>query len=172
MELAGTVVNHANDDPDRDMENNRTLSASWFAASPHCIMNLLTCSTVETSPCPENLVKSGILYLWGKGIWSYTAGYEVLYIRDCYFGFKPNWSLITLAISFVKSWPVFCVTWGSIGVIGCAANGAWGEAEGCATEGCAVAGCAVDAGRGSAVFTDWLFFISNAYWVFWLDGEW
>ena len=39
-------------------------------ASPNCRRNLLTCSIVETSPCPENLVKSGILYLCGRGIWS------------------------------------------------------------------------------------------------------
>ena len=31
-------------------------------------MNLLMCSTVETSPCPENMVKSGSLYLWATTV--------------------------------------------------------------------------------------------------------
>ena len=68
MEFVGRVVNQAKADPDKDKENNRTLSGSWLAASPHYMMNLLMCSTVETSPCFENLVKSGTLYLCGKGI--------------------------------------------------------------------------------------------------------
>ena len=57
MEFAGKVVNQAKADPDKDKENKRTMSASW-----------LTCSIVETSPYPENFVKSGILYLCGRGI--------------------------------------------------------------------------------------------------------
>jgi len=68
MELTGSVVNHVKADPERDIENKRTFSASVCAASPHCMMNLLTCSTVETSPYLENLVKSGNLYLWGNEI--------------------------------------------------------------------------------------------------------
>ena len=70
MEFAGRVVNKAKADPDKDKENNQTLSASWLAASPNCRRNLLTCSIIETSSCPENLVKSGIFYLCGRGIWS------------------------------------------------------------------------------------------------------
>jgi len=66
MELAGNVVNYVKADPETDMENRRTFNASFCAASPHCMMNLLMCSTVETSPYPENLVKSGSLYLWGR----------------------------------------------------------------------------------------------------------
>ena len=68
MEFAGKVVNQAKADPDKYKENNRTLSASWLPASPNYSRNLLTCSIVETSLCPENLVKSGILYLCGRGI--------------------------------------------------------------------------------------------------------
>ena len=66
MEFAGSVVNQAKADPDKDKENNRTLSGSWLAASPNCRRNLLICSIVETSPFPENLVKSGILYCVGE----------------------------------------------------------------------------------------------------------
>ena len=66
MEFAGKVVNQAKADPDKDKENNITLSASWLPASPNCRRNLLTCSIVETSPCRENFVKSGILYLCGR----------------------------------------------------------------------------------------------------------
>ena len=67
MELAGNIVNHVKADPDKDKENKCTFNASCRAASPHCMMNLLMCSTVETSPYPENLVKSKSLYLWGNG---------------------------------------------------------------------------------------------------------
>ena len=66
MELAGNVVNHVMAYPERDMENKHTFNVLFCAASPHCMMNLLMCSTVETSPYPENLVKSGSLYLWGR----------------------------------------------------------------------------------------------------------
>jgi hypothetical protein len=58
MEFAGNVVNQAKADPDKDRENNQTLSVFWLPASPNCRRNLLTCSFVETSPCPKNLVKS------------------------------------------------------------------------------------------------------------------
>ena len=68
MEFAGKVVYQAKADSDNDKENKRTLSASWLPASPNGRRNLLTCSIVETSPCPENFVKSGILYLCGRGI--------------------------------------------------------------------------------------------------------
>jgi hypothetical protein len=68
MEFAGKVVNHAKADPDKDKENKQTLSASWLPTSPNCRRNLLTCSIVEISPYPENFVKSGILYLCGRGI--------------------------------------------------------------------------------------------------------
>ena len=68
MELAGKVVNQAKADPDKDKENNRTLSVLWLPASPNCKRNPLTYSIVETSPCPKNFVKSGILYLCGRGI--------------------------------------------------------------------------------------------------------
>ena len=68
MEFAGKVVNQAKADPDKDKENNRTLSASWLPASPNYRRNLLIYSNVETSPCPENLVKSSILYFYGRGI--------------------------------------------------------------------------------------------------------
>ena len=68
MEFAGKVVNHAKADLDRDKEKNRTLSVSWLPASPNYRRNMLICSIVETSPCPENLVKSSILYLCGRGI--------------------------------------------------------------------------------------------------------
>ena len=61
IEFGGKVVNHWKADPDRDDENNRTLSASCVAASPHWMMNLLMCSTVDVSSVPENLVKSGTL---------------------------------------------------------------------------------------------------------------
>ena len=66
MKLAGNVVNHVKADPERDMENRHTFNASFCAASPHCMMNLLMRSTVETSPCLENLVKSESLYFWGN----------------------------------------------------------------------------------------------------------
>ena len=68
MEFAGKVVNQAKADPDKDKENKRTLSASWLPASPNYGRNLLTFSILETSPYPENFVKSGILYLCGRGI--------------------------------------------------------------------------------------------------------
>ena len=68
MEFAGKVVNQAKAGPDKDKENKRTLSASWLPASPNYRRNLLTCSVVETFPCPENFVKSDILYLCGRGI--------------------------------------------------------------------------------------------------------
>jgi len=68
MEFAGKVVNQAKADPDKDKENNLTLRASWLPASPNYKRNLLMCSIVETSPCPENFVMSGILYLCGRGI--------------------------------------------------------------------------------------------------------
>ena len=68
MEFAGKVVNQAKADPDKDKENNQTLSASWLPASPNYSRNLLTCSIVDTSPCPENIVKLGILYFCGRGI--------------------------------------------------------------------------------------------------------
>ena len=68
MEFAGKVVNQAKANPDKDKENKQTLSASWLPTSPNYRRNLLTCSIVETSPCPENFVKLGILYLCGRGI--------------------------------------------------------------------------------------------------------
>ena len=68
MEFASKVVNQAKADLDKDKENKRTLSASWLPASPSCRKNLITCSIVDTSPCLENFVKSGILYLCGRGI--------------------------------------------------------------------------------------------------------
>ena len=68
MEFAGKVVNQAKANPDKDKENKRTLSASWLSASPNCRKNILTCSIVETSPCPKNFVKSSILYLCVRGI--------------------------------------------------------------------------------------------------------
>ena len=43
MELAGNVVNHVKADPERDIENRSIFNASFWAASPHCMMNLLTC---------------------------------------------------------------------------------------------------------------------------------
>jgi hypothetical protein len=58
MELAGNEVNHENDGPDRDEENNRILSAWTFPASLHYMMNRVLCSIVDVSSCPENLVKS------------------------------------------------------------------------------------------------------------------
>ena len=68
MEFAGKVVNQAKADPDKDKENKQTLSALWLPASPNYRRNLLTCSIVKTSPYLENFVKSGILYLCGRGI--------------------------------------------------------------------------------------------------------
>ena len=68
MEFTCKVVNQAKADPDKDKENKRTLSASWLPASPNYRRNMLTYSIVETSPRPENFVKSGILYLCGRGI--------------------------------------------------------------------------------------------------------
>jgi hypothetical protein len=66
MELAGSDVNHENAGLDRDEENNHILSASTFPASPHWMINRVMCSIVDVSSCPENLVKSGTLYLGGK----------------------------------------------------------------------------------------------------------
>lgn len=63
MEFAGNDVNHAKADPDKDRENIRTFNASFDAASPHCMINLLMCSMVEVSSYPKNLVNLGILYL-------------------------------------------------------------------------------------------------------------
>ena len=68
MGFAGKVVNQEKADPDKDNENEWTLSASWLPASPNYRRNMLTYSIVETSPCTENFVKSGILYLCGRGI--------------------------------------------------------------------------------------------------------
>ena len=68
MEFASKVVIQAKADRDKDKENKWTLSASWLPASPNYRTNLLTCPIVETSPCPENFVKSDILYLCGRGI--------------------------------------------------------------------------------------------------------
>jgi len=73
--LGGNKINHVKADPDNDDENRRTLNSSLLAASPHWMMNLLTCSIVDV--CPENLVKSGTLYRFGRGIKSYAGGYGV-----------------------------------------------------------------------------------------------
>jgi hypothetical protein len=68
MELAGNEVNHDNDGPDRDAGNNCILSASTFRASPHYMMNRVTCSIVDVSSCLEKLVKSSTLNLGGNDI--------------------------------------------------------------------------------------------------------
>jgi hypothetical protein len=70
-------MNHVNADPDKDDENNQTLNSSLLAASPHKIMKQLTCSIVDVSSCPENLVISGTLYRFGRGIKLYAGGYGV-----------------------------------------------------------------------------------------------
>ena len=70
-------MNQVKANPDKDDENKRTLNSSQLAASPHWMMNLLTCSIVDVSSCPENLVKSGTLYRFGNGIKSYAGGYGV-----------------------------------------------------------------------------------------------
>ena len=76
-ELGGDEINQVKADPDKDDENKRTLNSSLLAASPHWMMNLLTCSIVDVSSCPENLVKYGTLYQFGSGIKSYAGGYGV-----------------------------------------------------------------------------------------------
>jgi hypothetical protein len=70
IELAGTEVNHENASPDKDEENKCILSASTFPASPHWMVNRVTCSIVDVSSCPENLVKSGSLNLGGNSFLS------------------------------------------------------------------------------------------------------
>ena len=65
MELASSVVNHVKADPERDIENRCTLNASFCAASPHCMMNLLMCSIVETSPLSKKLGEIWKLVLVG-----------------------------------------------------------------------------------------------------------
>jgi len=71
-------MNQVKADPDKDDdENKRTLNSSLLAASPHWMMNLLTCSMVDVSSCPENMVKFGTLYRFGSGIKSYAGGYGV-----------------------------------------------------------------------------------------------
>jgi len=76
-EFGGSEINQVNADPDKDDENKRTLNSSLLAASPHWMMNRLTCSIVDVSSCPENLVKSGTLYRFRSGIKSYVGGYGV-----------------------------------------------------------------------------------------------
>ena len=73
-ELGGNEINQVKADPDKDDENRRTLNSSLLAASPHWMMNLLTCSIVDVSSYRENLVKSGTLYRFGSGIKSYIGG--------------------------------------------------------------------------------------------------
>jgi len=72
-ELGGNDINEVKADPDKDDENRRTLNS----ASPHWMMNLLTCSIVDVSSYPEKLVKSGTLYRFGSEIKSYAEGYGV-----------------------------------------------------------------------------------------------
>jgi len=76
-ELRGNEINQVKADRDKDDENKRTLNSSLLAASPHWMMNLLTCSIVDVSSCLEKLVKSGTLYRFGSGIKSYAGGYGV-----------------------------------------------------------------------------------------------
>jgi len=66
-EFGGNEINQVKADPDKDDENRRTLNSSLLAASPHWMINMLTCSMVVVSSCPENLVKSGTLYQFGCG---------------------------------------------------------------------------------------------------------
>jgi len=54
-EFGGSEINQVKADPDKDDENKRTLNSSLLAASPHWMMNLLTCSIVDVSSCPEKL---------------------------------------------------------------------------------------------------------------------
>ena len=70
-------MNQVNADLDKDDENKRTLNSSRLAASPHWMMNQLTCSMFDVSSCPDNLVKFGTLYRFGSGIKSYAGGYGV-----------------------------------------------------------------------------------------------
>jgi len=76
-ELGGNDINQVKADPDNDDKNKRTLNSSLLVASPHWMMNRLTCSMVDVSSCPENLVKSGTLYRFASGIKSYAGGYGV-----------------------------------------------------------------------------------------------
>jgi len=55
-------MNQVKDDLDNDDENRQTLNSSLLAASPHRMINRLTCYMVDVSSCPENLVKSSTLY--------------------------------------------------------------------------------------------------------------
>ena len=75
--FGGNEMNHVKADPDKDDENKQTLNSSLLAASPHWMMNRLTCSILDVSSCLENLVKSGTLYRFGSGIKSYAGGYGV-----------------------------------------------------------------------------------------------
>ena len=75
--LGGNDMNQVKADPDKDDENKRTLNSSLLAASPHWMMNMLTCSMVDVSSCLENLVKLGTFYRFGSGIRSYAGGYGV-----------------------------------------------------------------------------------------------
>ena len=70
-------MNQVKGDPDKYDDNKRTLNSSILAASPHWMMNLLTCYIVDVSSCLENLVKSGTLYRFGSEIKSYAGGYGV-----------------------------------------------------------------------------------------------
>jgi len=77
IEFGGNEINQVNADPDKDDENNRTLDSSLLVASPHWMIKRLTCSIVDVSSYPENLVKSGTLYRFGSIIRSYAGGYGV-----------------------------------------------------------------------------------------------
>ena len=72
MDLSGSEANHVKANPDKDNGNN--LSASSAAASPHRAINRLMCSMLDTLSYLENLEKSGILYVMGKGTWSKDSG--------------------------------------------------------------------------------------------------